>query len=679
MTTSSGSVSADTSLQAGLLLIDPTPTGEGKTFSRALFEYLAKWGIPAREFALVLSAQTPPARLPELDLSAFVDPEGRLDCAALAPIVVEHADHADLSIFRVRLHDGDRENALSLIRDFAGYFRCPVMTMVSEGADPIGHEPYLSDDDVVGTIDVREEYSDGSLFPEIIRKIGPKKPSRTMMPATAPIDHRSKPPLPGRSASRKARVLMVQGTTSNAGKTFLVTALARYFANRGLAVAPFKGQNMSNNARIVDGGEIGVAQYIQALAARARPDVRMNPVLLKPQSSGSQVILMGRPDYAQTHLPWRMRKPLCWPSVIGAIEDLRGDYDLIIAEGAGSAMEPYLRDNDIVNMRVALETDASVLVTTDTARGGAFAHLYGLWTMMNDREKARIKGFILNLFYPTGNAEMLIPAMDELQRLTGGTPVLGVIPEIAHCLPEEDRFSLRAAAADKAHVVAIVAYPMMSNFDEFSALQSLEGVSVRWAHAASQLAGADLVILPGSKHVAADLEWMRSQGMDEAIRSAARKGGRILGICGGLQMLGHRIDDPEEIEGAAQGLGLLDIQTRFQRDKIQQSMNDRFYSIEGEWKNISTTIIAGYEIRNGFSRIVDGGGAREVLSDGRGFVQRNILGLYLHGLFENRGIVEAMFGESADFQSDLDISFEKMANTLSQYLDMDLIERMVTG
>jgi adenosylcobyric acid synthase len=437
---------------------------------------------------------------------------------------------------------------------------------------------------------------------------------------------------------------------------------------------------MSNNARVVDGGEIGVAQYIQALAARAAPDVRMNPVLLKPQSSGSQVILMGGPDYAQTHLPWRMRKPLCWPSVIGAIDDLRGDYDLVIAEGAGSSMEPYLRDNDITNMRVALETDADVLVTTDTARGGAFAHLYGLWTMMNEREKARIKGFILNLFYPTGTPEMLTPAIRELEGLTGGIPVLGIIPEIRHCLPEEDRYSLRTASGDKEHVVAIVAYPMMSNFDEFAALGSLKGVSIRWVQTASELAGAHLIILPGSKHVAADLAWMRAQGIDAAIAAAARAGQRILGVCGGLQMLGHRIDDPEGIEGEADGLGLLDIRTTFSREKVQRSVTARLDPIDGVWAKLSGMDVTGYEIRNGHSAVVAGdNGVRAIQPDGCGFVQGNLLGLYLHGLFENAAILEALFAESARFHDELDAAFETMADTLDQYLDMGLIERMVTA
>jgi adenosylcobyric acid synthase len=440
-------------------------------------------------------------------------------------------------------------------------------------------------------------------------------------------------------------------------------------------VAPFKGQNMSNNARIVDGGEIGVAQYVQALAARVRPDVRMNPVLLKPQAQGSALILSGKPDPELTALPWRLRKPLLWPAVRDALADLRAEHDLVIVEGAGSPSDSYLYHNDIVNMRVAREAQATTVLVTDAGRGGAVAHCYGSWLLLPPAERALVRGWIFNLFYRTGNVALLQPGIDHLQRLTG-VPSLGTLPELDHRLPDEDLHSGAAADSGTGRVVAVVRYPQISNFDEFTALDGLAGVRLTWARDAAAVRGADVVVLPGSRHVAADLAWMRQRGIDAAVTEAAAAGRPVLGICGGLQMLGEELTDPDGVEEAAVGLGLLPLRTTMRSAKVQARTSTAFAGeLPGVWAPLAGLPVSGYEIRHGRSERT--GPVAEILPDGRGFAAGNILAAYLHGMLENPEVVGAIFGVAVDYWAELERSFDAVADAARQHLDLAALTAML--
>jgi len=445
-----------------------------------------------------------------------------------------------------------------------------------------------------------------------------------------------------------ARCVMVLGTTSGAGKSWLATALCRWYARQGLKVAPFKAQNMSNNARVVQGGEIGSAQYFQALAARAEPDVRMNPLLLKPErDTHSQVVLLGRVDAELTRMPWHERGATVWPAVAQALDALRADNDVVVIEGAGSPAEINLKHSDIVNMRVARHADARCLLVTDIDRGGAFAHLYGTWALLDDAERALLRGFVLNKF--RGDASLLEPGPRMLEELTG-IPTVATLPMWRqHGLPDEDGvFDERSAHAGAVHkTVAIVAYPRISNLDEFQALKNVPGVRLVWARSAVDIAQADWVILPGSKHTSGDLAWLRSQGLDRAIAQHAQRGGAVLGICGGLQMLGEALIDTQGIDGNGPGLGLLPLVTVFDAEKLVKKTRARFGDVIGPWAALSGAELSGYEIRNGRTSQHAGMGAGRVAIPG-GLAwqneQGNVLGVYLHGLFEDAGVLHALFG-----------------------------------
>ena len=645
-----------------------------------------------------------------------------------------------------------------------------------------------------------------------------------------------------------ARCVMVLGTSSGAGKSWIATALCRHYANQGLKVAPFKAQNMSNNARVVAGadgavspseagdgggghpaagplprrgaapsglraaapgsparawtarrgagsdssaackasapcaagergghilGEIGSAQYFQALAARAVPDVRMNPLLLKPEAdTRSQVVLLGQVDRELSALPWRGRSERVWPQIAAALDALRAENDVVVIEGAGSPAEINLMASDVVNLRVARHADARCLLVTDIDRGGAFAHLYGTWALMAEEDRARIRGFVLNKF--RGDASLLAPAPEQLQALTG-VPTVAVVPmRFGHGLPEEDgvfderravpspqpspasgRGSEQPAARNascassqpspqrdegarpaSAHPaaallplplagegrgeglspspsggrpgwgpassirIAIVAYPRISNLDEFQPLKNVPGVHLTWARHPAALARADWIILPGSKATAADLAWLRAQGLDAAIAAHAARGGRVLGICGGLQMLGEALIDvhgvepvfaagPPQGENAAPlegsatraaverggdfcngpGLGLLPLVTRFELDKTVRHATQRFGTLAGAWSALSSVTVSGYEIHSGRTvqhpaLAAKGDVAREVMAglawqNGAG----NVLGVYLHGLFEDAAVLRALFGAGAPA---LDAVFDGLADEIER-------------
>ncbi len=476
-----------------------------------------------------------------------------------------------------------------------------------------------------------------------------------------------------------ARAVMVLGTTSGAGKSWLATALCRWYARRGLKVAPFKAQNMSNNARVVAGGEIGSAQYFQALAARAEPDVRMNPLLLKPEAdTRSQVVLLGHVDEALSRQGWRGRSASVWPQVSAAFDALRATHDVIVLEGAGSPAETNLRDDDIANMRMARHAQARCLLVTDIDRGGAFAHLYGTWALLPEEDRRLLHGFVLNRF--RGDPSLLAPAPQDLQRLTG-VPTVGVLPMWrGHGLPEEDGwFGAPPAgpAAPGAQVVAVVAFPRISNLDEFQPLAQAPGVQLRWARTPQEVQGADCIVLPGSKHTSSDLAWLRAQGLDAAIAAHAQAGGRVLGLCGGLQMLGEALVDPHGIDGNAPGLGLLPLVTVFEREKTVQRTNAVFGDVAGPWSALAGIAVRGYEIHHGRTaphpamapgRAVMDGGLAWLNPAGNG------LGVYLHGLFEDGRVLRALFGAGAP---DLDAVFDGLADFLDDHLASGELEEQI--
>ncbi len=479
----------------------------------------------------------------------------------------------------------------------------------------------------------------------------------------------------------RGRALMVAGTHSNAGKTFITTLLARYFAMRGLAVAPFKGQNMSNNARIVSGGEIGVAQYLQAQAAGVQPDVRMNPVLIKPHTAGSQVIVMGKPWPDVSSLPWRIRKPIVWDQVRMALRSLLGTHDLVLIEGAGSPAEVHLYRNDIVNMRVAAEADASVVLVTDAGRGGAIAHVLGTWQLLPPRDRGRLRGYIFNRFYPGGNPALFDAGIRFLEEATG-VPSLGVLPELAHGLPDEDRYGLQATDLPASRfVVAVVAYPFMSNFDEFAPLKQMEGVAVKWAQDPNDLRGADLIILPGSRDVGADLSWMKRRGMDAAVVSAGNSNRRVLGICGGLQILGLHFHDETGVEGSGNGLGLLPLTTQHKADKIQRMTVCSFADLPTTWQALEGLSFKGYEIRHGRSAPSgahkDAEDLAEVLPGGLGFARNNVLGVYAHGMLEDECVARALVGGEREARTTPLPTLDQLVDRLREHVDMTALEELV--
>ncbi len=534
-------------------------------------------------------------------------------------------------------------------------------------------------------------------------------------------------------APRLARCVMVLGTTSGAGKSWLATALCRWYADQGFKVAPFKAQNMSNNARVVptpDGrmGEIGSAQYFQALAARAAPDVRMNPLLLKPEAdTHSQVVLMGEVSRELTDTPWRGRSEKVWPHIAAALDSLRSENDVVVIEGAGSPAEINLYDSDIVNMRVARHAEAACVLISDIDRGGAFAHLYGTWALLPEGDRALFKGFVLNKF--RGDARLLAPAPQMLEKLTG-LPTIATIPMLRHHgLPEEDgvfddaptfgavapalppqgaaapwggpaaqRLPITTPGAVKL-TVAVVAYPRISNLDEFQPLKNVPGLRLVWARTPAELDGADWVILPGSKSTVADLAWLRAQGLDAAVCQHAARGGAVLGICGGLQMLGEALVDTQGVEhrsratghpadgraeptvwdGNAPGLGLLPLVTSFESHKTLARTRAQFGQLAGPWAALSGVVVEGYEIHQGQTAqhpamAAGGDVALPVLHANHGGVtgwcqQRlasgrvgggsggsatgvsaaplpggHVLGIYLHGLFEDPHAMQALFG-----------------------------------
>lgn len=460
---------------------------------------------------------------------------------------------------------------------------------------------------------------------------------------------------------RVARTLMVQGTASGVGKSWLVTALCRILRRRGCRVAPFKAQNMSNNAAVTpSGGEVGRAQALQAEAAGVDVDERMNPVLLKPIADDrSDVVVMGRSRPDLSAMPWLERRGALWPEVTGALDSLRRDFDWVVIEGAGSPAEVNLRQADIVNMAVAHHARAPVLLVADIDRGGAFAALVGTWQLLPPRDRERIRGFVLNRF--RGDPTLLGHAPDVVRTHTG-VDVVGVVPWVRARLPEEDAAILErradpdvgfrparvvgAGVGPDSSCIAVVRLPRIANFDDVLPLEEESAIGgmggVRWVERPSQLRGARAVILPGTRNVIGDLAWLQETGLARAIRRLADEGVAVLGLCGGYQMLGMRVSDPEVIEGGGttEGLGLLPVETTLARSKVVRRVR-AIWSFEPgdsvERTPGSAGELRGYEIHHGVTRLVEGGRASPLVRDADdptrvlGCRHQQVWGTYVHG------------------------------------------------
>ncbi len=398
---------------------------------------------------------------------------------------------------------------------------------------------------------------------------------------------------------------MVQGTTSDAGKSILVTALCRILHRHGISVAPFKPQNMAlNSAVTADGGEIGRAQAVQAEACGLQPTVFMNPVLLKPNSDmGAQVIVLGKARGNWQAQGYHGLKPSLLNEVLQAHQTLADEYQVVVVEGAGSPAEINLRQNDIANMGFAEAADCPVIIVADIDRGGVFAHLVGTYELLSASEQQRVVGFVINRF--RGDIKLLESGLEWLEQRTG-VPVLGVIPYVMDLhIEAEDAVNLQQTTKqDQVLNVVVPVYPRASNHTDFDVLRLHPNVNCQLVRQPRDMGPADLIILPGSKNVRADLDWLREQGWDAVIRKHLRYGGKVLGICGGYQILGHWIHDPEGIEskaGSTKGLGLLDIETTLTPQKMLR--NVRGEGIHSVFSSTSKTVtLSGYEIHAGRSQ-----------------------------------------------------------------------------
>ena len=438
-----------------------------------------------------------------------------------------------------------------------------------------------------------------------------------------------------------AKCIMVQGTMSGAGKSLLVTALCRIFRQDGLRVAPFKSQNMALNSYITrDGLEMGRAQVAQAEAAGREPDVRMNPILLKPSSdTGSQLIVNGRVrgQYAARDY-FAMKKTLI-PEILQAYHSLAVENDVIVIEGAGSPAEINLKADDIVNMGLAAMVDAPVLLVGDIDRGGVFAQLYGTIALLEAAERARIVGTVINKF--RGDVTLLEPGLQMLRGKTG-IPVLGVVPYGRWDIDDEDSLAPRLAhtKAERPVDIAVIRLPRISNFTDFAPLESHPALGVRYVSAADQLGAPDLVILPGTKSTVEDLLWLRSSGLEAAVLKLAAGDTPILGVCGGYQMLGNTISDPEGVEakGTVKGLGLLPCDTVFIPQKSRTRMRADVLA-----QPFAGAELDGYEIHMG--RTLRTGGqpfCRLHTGAEDGAAQGQVFGTYLHGLFDSGSLTDRL-------------------------------------
>ncbi len=485
-----------------------------------------------------------------------------------------------------------------------------------------------------------------------------------------------------------APVIMVLGTASSVGKSVLVAALCRIAARRGLRVAPFKAQNMSNNAAVTaDGGEIARSTAVQAAAAHVQPTVAMNPILIKPEGQRrSQIIVEGRPwRTLDAGAYWRQREEL-WGVVTRNLDGLRARYDLVIAEGAGSPVELNLKPRDIVNARVATYARARTLLVGDIDTGGIFAQLLGTLALLEPEERALVTGLVVNRF--RGDPALFADGVRMLEQ-RGGVPVLGVVPWIDDLgLAEEDAVALERAreGPDGALRIAVARLPTIANFDDFDPLAREPGVSLRYVDRPEELAGAAAVILPGAKHTLAARRWLRERGFDAALRAFP---GAVVGICGGYQLLGARISDPLGVEGGGgeeAGLGLLPVETIFDREKRTAQVVAESLA---PWAPGAP--LTGYEIHAGrtsvnggaaLARIIRRGAVASADLDGCIVEEGRVWGGYLHGIFDNAGFRRAWLATLGWRPEEPDATldpYERLANVVAGALDPLLLDQLLAS
>ena len=496
-----------------------------------------------------------------------------------------------------------------------------------------------------------------------------------------------------------AKVIMIQGTMSGAGKSFLVAGLCRIMKQDGYRVAPFKSQNMALNSFITEEGlEMGRAQVMQAEAAGIKPMVCMNPILLKPTNhTGSQVIgevlgNMSARDY------FAYKKQLI-PDIKKAFQKLEEYADVIVIEGAGSPAEINLRENDIVNMGMAEIVDAPVLLVGDIDRGGVFAQLLGTLMLLTEEEKARVKGLIINKF--RGDKTILDPGIVMLEK-KGHVSVAGVVPYMELALEDEDSLTERFDKKEESCIdIAVIRYPRISNFTDFNIFEQMKEVSVRYVTNISELHHPDMVILPGSKNTMGDLKWMRQNGLEASVKKLAEEI-PVCGICGGYQMLGEVITDTEGVEegGTLRGMELLPVATKLKEEKVRCQVEGKLHELDGVFSNLSGLEYVGYEIHVGHTEFTDGrkivrnNGVKECENVGADVIisgrNKNVYGTYVHGIFDKSGIATAVVqalakkkgilienGAFEDYQSFKEKQYEKLADTLREYLNMEEIYGML--
>lgn len=493
-----------------------------------------------------------------------------------------------------------------------------------------------------------------------------------------------------------SRSIMIQGTMSNAGKSLIAAGLCRVFQQDGYRVAPFKSQNMALNSYITEEGlEMGRAQAMQAEAAGVRPVSEMNPILLKPTSdTGSQVIVNGEVLGTMNAKEYFAFKKELLPEILRAYHRLEEQAEILVIEGAGSPAEMNLKEHDIVNMGLAELVDAPVLLVGDIDRGGVFAQLLGTLLLLEEKERKRVKGLIINKF--RGDASLLESGIRMLEE-RGGIPVTGLIPYMQIALEDEDSLTDRFGRREEGLIdIAVIRFPRISNFTDFMVFEQYEGVSLRYIDRVHDLHCPDLILLPGSKNTMADLNWMRKNGLEAAIKKRAGHV-PVFGICGGYQMLGMRISDPHKVEegGALRGMELLPVETQLEKEKITTRVRGRFGGVEGDFAFLSGKSFSGYEIHMGRSKktrpapelcqIEHGSGAK---SDGT--FERNVYGTYVHGIFDegdiaaeivralgaNKGISLSSFS-TVDYRALKERAYEKLADTLRKSLDMDAVYGMI--
>lgn len=488
-----------------------------------------------------------------------------------------------------------------------------------------------------------------------------------------------------------AKVVMVQGTMSGAGKSLVVAGLCRMMRRDGYRVAPFKSQNMALNSYVTkEGLEMGRAQVMQAEAAGIEPLMCMNPILLKPTDhTGSQVIVNGRVLGNMSAREYFSYKRKLIPDIIKAFRQLEELADIIVVEGAGSPAEINLRENDIVNMGLADLLDAPVLLVGDIDRGGVFAQLLGTLMLLREEERSRVKGLLINKF--RGDKSLLDSGLEILEQKSG-VPVAGVIPYMEIDLEDEDSLTGRFERKGHGKIdIAVIRYPRISNFTDFNVFEQVSDVSVRYVASVAELGCPDLVFLPGSKNTMSDLQWMRQNGLEQAVKDIAGEI-PICGICGGYQMLGQTIADPEGMEtgGVVSGMGLLPVATKLQREKVRRQVQGKINRLGGTFSVLTGLAFEGYEIHMGCSRMLShSDGAQEPVFVGGGIP--DVYGTYVHGVFDQGAAVSALVGELArkkglvpenricsDYREYKEKQYDRLADILTKHLDRENIYGILT-